>query len=63
MVPHRQWREKTMSDDPAWDLARHVHRVGYGDLPASAIESARRDILDTFGCMLGGTGSPGSSLG
>jgi 2-methylcitrate dehydratase PrpD len=48
-----------MNDDPAWDLARHVHRVGYGELPASAIESARRDILDTFGCMLGGTGSPG----
>jgi 2-methylcitrate dehydratase PrpD len=28
-------------------------------LPASAVESARRDILDTFGCMLGGSGSPG----
>jgi len=26
--------------------------------PASAVESARRDILDTFGCMLGGSGSP-----
>ena len=32
---------------------------GYADLPASAVECARRDILDTFGCMLGGSGSPG----
>ena len=50
---------KMMTDDPAWALARHVCRTSYADLPASAIESARRDILDTFGCMLGGSGSPG----
>jgi len=31
----------------------------YADLPASAVESARGDILDTFGCVLGGSGSPG----
>src|SRR5260221_12087624 len=48
-----------MTDDPAWPLAQHVCRTKYTDLPASAIESARRDILDTFGCMLGGSGSPG----
>ena len=48
-----------MTDDPAWPLARHVCRTGYADLPASAVQSARRDILDTFGCMLGGSGSPG----
>ena len=48
-----------MTDDAAWPLARHVCRTGYADLPASAVESARRDILDTFGCMLGGSGSPG----
>lgn len=48
-----------MTDDPAWPLAQHVCRTGYADLPASAVESARRDILDTFGCMLGGSGSPG----
>jgi 2-methylcitrate dehydratase PrpD len=48
-----------MTDDPAWPLARHVCRTGCADLPASAVESARRDILDTFGCMLGGSGSPG----
>src|ERR1700674_3631703 len=51
--------EKMMTDDPAWPLAQHVCRTGYADLPASAVESARRDILDTFGCMLGGSGSPG----
>ncbi len=49
-----------MTDDPAWALAQHVCRTSYADLPASAIESARRDILDTFGCMLGGSGSPGA---
>src|SRR4029077_9730641 len=48
-----------MTDDPALALAGHVCRTGYADLPASAVESARRDILDTFGCMLGGTGAPG----
>ena len=49
-----------MTDDAAWPLAQHVCRTGYVDLPASAVEFARRDILDTFGCMLGGSGSPGS---
>jgi 2-methylcitrate dehydratase PrpD len=48
-----------MTDDAAWLLARHVCRTGYADLPASTVQSARRDILDTFGCMLGGSGSPG----
>lgn len=46
-------------DDPAWPLAQHVARTGYADLPASAVAAARRDLLDTFGCMLGGSGSPG----
>jgi 2-methylcitrate dehydratase PrpD len=50
-----------MTDDPASALARHVCCTGYADLPASAVESARRDLLDTFGCMLGGSGSPGIS--
>lgn len=48
-----------MTIDPAWPLAQHVWRTNFADLPASAIDSARRDILDTFGCMLGGSGSPG----
>src|SRR4029077_10111410 len=50
---------RMMTDDPAWALVQHVCRTGYADLPASTIESARRDILDTLGCMLGGRGSPG----
>jgi 2-methylcitrate dehydratase PrpD len=48
-----------MTDDAAWPLAQHVCRTDYADLPASAVESARRDILDTFGCTLGGSGSRG----
>jgi 2-methylcitrate dehydratase PrpD len=48
-----------MTEDPAFALAGHVSRTRYADLPASAIRSAQRDILDTFGCMLGGSGSPG----
>ncbi len=48
-----------MTADPAWPLAQHVQRTSFADLPASTVESARRDILDTFGCMLGGSGSPG----
>src|SRR6202790_2658051 len=58
-MDRRDRSENSMTDDPAWPLARHVCRTGYADLPAGAIESARRDILDTFGCMLGGSGSPG----
>jgi 2-methylcitrate dehydratase PrpD len=48
-----------MIDDAAWHLAQHICLTGYADLPTSAVESSRRDILDTFGCMLGGSGSPG----
>jgi len=48
-----------MTDDPASALAQHICRNNYADLPRSAVASARRDILDTFGCMLGGSGSPG----
>ena len=48
-----------MTGDAAWPLAWHVCRTGYADLPASAVASSRRDILDTFGCMLGGSNAPG----
>src|SRR5437899_12001060 len=51
--------EKPMTDDAAWLLSQHVCHTSYANLPASAVRSARRDILDTFGCMLGGSGSPG----
>ncbi len=48
-----------MTQDPAFALADHVVATGFADLPASAIDATKRDILDTFGCMLGGTASPG----
>ena len=48
-----------VTDDAAWSLARHVCHTGYADLPTGAVASARRDILDTFGCMLGGSNAPG----
>jgi 2-methylcitrate dehydratase PrpD len=48
-----------MADDPAFALAEHVSGTGFADLPQSAVQSAKRDILDTFGCMLGGSGAPG----
>lgn len=50
-----------MVADPARALAEHVCRIGFEDLPATTREATRRDILDTFGCMLGGSGSPGIS--
>jgi 2-methylcitrate dehydratase PrpD len=48
-----------MADDPAAALAAHVARTRFEDLPESAILATQRDILDTFGCMLGGSGAPG----
>src|SRR5260370_5125016 len=51
--------EYTMTNEPALALAQDICRTNYADLPTSAVASARRDILDTFGCMLGGSGSPG----
>jgi hypothetical protein len=33
-----------MTDDAAWHIAQHVCRTGYADLPASADESALRDL-------------------
>jgi 2-methylcitrate dehydratase PrpD len=48
-----------VTDDPASALARHVVGTGQGELPQSTVEAARRDLLDTFGCMLGGSGAPG----
>lgn len=48
-----------MTPDPSFALAEHVAGTGFADLPASAVTAAKRDILDTFGCMLGGSGAPG----
>jgi 2-methylcitrate dehydratase PrpD len=48
-----------MTQDPAFALATHVTRTGFADLPAATVAATKRDILDTFGCMLGGSGAPG----
>ena len=48
-----------MSQDPSFALADHVVRTSFADLPAATVDATKRDILDTFGCMLGGGGAPG----
>jgi 2-methylcitrate dehydratase PrpD len=49
----------TMNKDPAWALAEHVCRCGFADLPQATRTATCHDILDTFGCLLGGSGAPG----
>jgi 2-methylcitrate dehydratase PrpD len=48
-----------MDQDPAFAFAAHVTRTSFGDLPAATVAATKRDILDTFGCILGGSGAPG----
>jgi 2-methylcitrate dehydratase PrpD len=48
-----------MEQDPAFALAAHVTRTGFADLPAATVAATKRDIIDTFGCILGGSGAPG----
>lgn len=48
--------------DPVHDLAEHVCRTGFADLPQTAREAAIHDITDTLGCMLGGSGAPGIAM-
>jgi 2-methylcitrate dehydratase PrpD len=48
-----------MTQDPAFALADHVTRTSFDDLPAATVAATKRDILDTFGCILGGGGAPG----
>ncbi|PKB70815.1 MAG: hypothetical protein BZY87_09875 [SAR202 cluster bacterium Io17-Chloro-G6] len=45
--------------DPALTLAAHVCGTGFEDVPAESLTATRRDVLDTFGCILGGSGAPG----
>ena len=45
--------------DPAFTLAGHVCGTGLEDVPAHSLTATRRDVLDTFGAMLGGSGAPG----
>ena len=48
-----------MSKDPAWALAEHVCGSSFADLPPDTRTATGNDILDTFGCLLGGSGEPG----
>jgi 2-methylcitrate dehydratase PrpD len=48
--------------DPAHDLAEHVCRTGFADLPPTAIDTTIRDVVDTLGCILGGSGAPGIAI-
>jgi 2-methylcitrate dehydratase PrpD len=48
-----------MTKDPVWALAEHVCSIDFARLPASTRTAASHDILDTFGCLLGGSGAPG----
>lgn len=48
-----------MTRDPVFAFADHVVSTSYDTLPASAIAATKRDLMDTFGCALGGSGAPG----
>jgi 2-methylcitrate dehydratase PrpD len=48
-----------MVTDPAWVLAEHVCGSRFADLPVATRIATCNDILDTFGCLLGGSGAPG----
>ena len=48
-----------MVKDPSWAIAEHICGADFGDLPAATRDATRNDILDTFGCILGGSGEPG----
>jgi 2-methylcitrate dehydratase PrpD len=48
-----------MIRDPAWALAEHVCGSAFATLPTATRAATCNDILDTFGCLLGGSGEPG----
>ena len=51
--------DTTPKIDPARTLATHVARTDLQDVPAASQKATRRDVLDTFGAMLGGSSAPG----
>jgi 2-methylcitrate dehydratase PrpD len=46
-----------LGSDTAQVLADHVAQTKFGDLPADAVETAKRGILDTIGVCVGGIGT------
>lgn len=45
--------------DPAHAIAQHIVQAQAGELPDATVRATCRDILDTLGCMLGGSSAPG----
>ncbi|MFH1485243.1 MAG: MmgE/PrpD family protein [Chloroflexota bacterium] len=45
--------------DAAVAIAENAVNIGYADLPAEAVDAARRDILDTLGTTVAGSAAPG----
>jgi 2-methylcitrate dehydratase PrpD len=50
------------ANDPAQILAEHVCRTQFADLRHATVEATVRDIVDTLGCMLGGSGAAGIDM-
>jgi 2-methylcitrate dehydratase PrpD len=48
-----------MPVDPVRNFAEHVVGTDFSALPPSTVSATKRDVLDTFGCLLGGSGAPG----
>jgi 2-methylcitrate dehydratase PrpD len=48
-----------VTQDPAFALAAHVTGTAFEALPPATLTAAKRDVLDTFGCILGGSAAPG----
>jgi 2-methylcitrate dehydratase PrpD len=48
-----------MTSDPAAALAAHVASTRFNDLPPATVAATKRDLQDTLGCALGGSGAPG----
>ena len=44
-------------DRPTETLARYVTSLGYGDLSPIAVKEAKRHVIDSLGCAIGGSGS------
>ena len=51
-----------MTKDPAWALAEHVCGAGFDALPETTRVATRHEMLDTFGCLLGGSGRRASTV-
>lgn len=45
--------------DASYDLARYLVNTKYEDIPAAAVEAAKKEVLDQLGVGLGGSAKPG----